>query len=242
MLIFGSTAAKFWYSDFREPKDLDCVSKEQVMTREAQHYWQPAFDYLQGRNQHPIYVDPDFLYTIKVSHAAWDIHWDKTMHDVIFFKNRGCKLDKTFYDLLYKEWEVLHRAKRIKLDVKNEEFFNKNITRKYDHDWLHHFLAFGSEPMHNRIRKDPTSPLCSLKLWTELSEEDKMKCAMEEVYVIATERFIEKFPPQLAKIKSLKNLITSASKGWFNLFLIENFETLLKYDNSHWFNKLKELP
>lgn len=241
-LIFGSTAAKHWYPEFREPKDLDRISEEKHMTREVEHYWNEAFAYVLANNKDATYVDPDFLYTIKVSHAAWDIWWDKTMFDIQFFKRKGCKLDKVLFDLLYAQWELEpgHRQKRVNLNVKNEEFFTKTVTRKYDHDWLHQYLAFGSEPMHNRIRRDPGSPLCSEKLWTALSYDDKVKCALEETYVIATERFRDK-PPRLAKMKALKNLITSATKGWFNLFLIENYETLRAYDDAYWINKLKEL-
>jgi hypothetical protein len=242
MLIFGSTAAKFWFPDFRETKDLDIMSPEPKMSKEIQHYWQDAFSYAVRKNTHKIFLDPDFLYTIKVSHAAWDIHWAKTMKDIVFLKKKGCKLDPEFYELLYKEWEVVHRAKRVNLDVKNQEFFNKNVTRQYDHDWLHQFLAFGAEPMHNLIRLDPNSALCSKKLWQMLSHDDKVKCAMEEVYVIATERFISRgYPPRTSKMMSLKNLITSMTKGWFNLFLIENFDELVNFDNTHWLNKLKEL-
>lgn len=242
-LIFGSVAAKHWFPDFREPKDLDYISKENHMTPEVQHYWNGAFEYVLANNKDQKYVDPDFLYTIKVSHAAWDVRWEKTIHDIMFLRRKGCKLDKALYDALYAHWSVFHRQKRINLNVKNEEFFTQYVGRKLDHDWLHGYLAFGAEPMHNRIRKDLGSPLCSEKLWTALSDDDKVKCALEEVYVIATERFIPRgYPPKFAKTKSLKNLITTMTKGWFNLFLIENYETLQKHDNTHWINKLKDLP
>lgn len=244
-LIFGSTALKHWFPDFkREPKDLDIMSGVPMMTKEVQHYWYHAFNYIAIANRDPKYVEPNYLYTIKVSHAAWDIFWDKTMHDIMFMKSKGCKLDKALYYLLYAEWEVVHRQKRINLNVKNEEFFTKTVTRKFGHDWLHNYLAFGSEPMHNQIRPDPSKAYCSEKLWTQLSPEDKLKTAMEEIYVIATERYVVplKMPPRIAKIKATKNLITSMTKGWFNLFLIENFDEIIKFDNTHFVNKLKDLP
>lgn len=233
---------KHWFPDAKEPKDLDYISKEKIMTRKEEHHWYDSFQYILDHNKDNTYVDPNFLYTLKVSHAAWPVFWEKTMSDIMFMKEKGCKLDKTLYNKLYKEWEVLHRDKRINLNVKNEQFFNKNITREYDHDWLHGFLAFGKEPMHNKIRKDPNSPLCSKKLWNKLSYEDQLKCAMEETYVVATERYVvQGIPRKLAKIKSLKNLITSMTKGWFNLFLIENYRDLLYYNNNHWFHKLEIL-
>lgn len=243
-LIFGSTALKFWFPDFkREPKDLDVITKNPtMMTPKEEHYWVSGFEYVLKNNKHNRYVDPDFLYTIKVSHAAWDIWWDKTMHDIMYLNNKGCKLDENLYHLLWQDWNVIHRQKKINLNVKNEEFFKKTVTRAYEHDWLHTVFAFYDEPLHNRIRKDPTSALCSEKLWTSLSFEDKVKCALEEVYVIAAERFVSRgIPPKTARIKSLKLLITSSTKGWFNLFLIENFETLIKYDLTHYLTRLEKL-
>lgn len=241
-LIFGSTAAKYWFPDFREPKDLDIISKDKLMTPEIQYYWQESFQYIINNNNDTKYVDPNFLYTIKVSHAAWDIHWDKTMHDIKFLKNKNCILDKHLYDFLLEEWEILHRNKQINLNKKNEEFFKDDVDRKYDHDWLHNYLAFYEEPLHNKIKVDKSKALCNEHLWNRLSYEDKIKCAMEEIYVVATERYISRnITPKVSKVKSLKNLITSMTKGWFNLFLIENFDTLLAFDNTHWINKLKDL-
>lgn len=38
-LIFGSTASKHWFPDFRDPKDLDVLSPETLMEKERQNYW-----------------------------------------------------------------------------------------------------------------------------------------------------------------------------------------------------------
>ena len=63
---------------------------------------------------------------------------------------------------------------------------------------------------------------------TRISEEDKIKCAFEELMVLTAERYIfvegkDKLPIRFAKIKMLKNMITSTTSGWFNLFLKINF-------------------
>ena len=85
MLIFGSTALKYWFPDFkREPKDLDYISqtKPRPGTKGVEYIWEDSFQYVLENNVDPKYVDPAFLYTIKVAHAAWDVRWDKTMHDI----------------------------------------------------------------------------------------------------------------------------------------------------------------
>lgn len=233
-LIFGSCAMKHWFPDCRIPNDLEYITEEK--------YWIPAFQYILDNNKHDLYVDKDLLYTIKVSHAAWDIHWDKTMYDIVFLKNKGCQFDKTFYDLLYQDWTKLHRAKKVNLNVKNEDFFTNRVTRMIEHDELHKILAFYEEPLHTRIRKDLNSPLCNEKLFDLLSEDDKIRCALEEIMVIGTERFMFNGTKSYvaAKHKALKLLITSMTTGWFNRFLILNFEPLIKSENEEWKRKLQE--
>ena len=233
-LIFGSCAVKHWFPEFRIPNDLDILSK--------QDYWISAFDYL-SKNQHNQYVDPNFLYTIKISHAPWDIHWDKTIKDILFLRDKGCELDLEFYTLLYKDWCFYHKDKKIKLNVSNDKFFSDNVTRKFNHDQLHEFLCFYDRPLHERIRKHKNSPLCDEKLFVNLSFEDRIKTALEEIHVIATERYLfnKSIPLKHAKYKALKHLITSMTKGWFNRFLIINFDHLMNYEIDTWKFKLENI-
>lgn len=235
-LIFGSCAVKHWFPDFRIPNDIDIISPES--------YWIPAFEYLITNNKHDQYVDADLLFTIKVSHASWDIHWDKTIKDICYLKNKKCNIDKEFFQLLINDWNIYHKSKSVKLTGTNDKFFNANITRKFDHDWLHSQLSFYNEPLHHRIRPDKSSPMCNEDLFLTLSFTDQIRCALEEIYVIATERFLvynKSIPLQHAKYKALRLLITSLTKNWFNLFLILNFETLMNEDNTTWSQKLQLL-
>lgn len=246
MLIFGSRAAKHWYPDFREPKrDTDYISKLKEKTRFVEHHWIDSFQYVLERNSHPVFVDPDFLYTIKVSHAAWDIHWDKTMLDIKFFKSKGCKLDYVLLDMLYDEWCKIHGNKKVNLNKYNEEFFTDAVDRKYNHDQLHEHFKFYNEPLHTKIRQDLSKAFPSKKMFFSLKVEEQFKCALEEIYVVATERYIlpKGMPLKHAKYKAMKQLITSMTKGWFNLFLIEQFDELYynDLDKVHFEPKVKEL-
>ena len=89
-LIFGSQAGKFWFPDFREPKDTDILSQEKrEITKDLQYYWYgESSEFILENNKHDTYVDPEFLYSCKFSHAKWDIHWNKTMADIAFFSAR----------------------------------------------------------------------------------------------------------------------------------------------------------
>lgn len=244
-LIYGSTAIKHWFPDFkREPSDLDYIqSKYQVCKDKVEYYWTDAFSYL-DKNIDKKYVDPDYLYTIKLSHLSWDVNWDKHMWDLIFLKSKWCKNVPEFYDKLVSDWSCRYWSPKIYLKGKNEDFFKPIIWRKYDHDWLHWEYAIYWRPMHEKIRPDLSSPYCDVNLWESLSYQEKLDCAIEEIYVIATERwvFIDKpLPLWIAKAKSLKKMITSSSSWWFNLFVKENFKELLEYKPKIILDKIKEL-
>ena len=247
-LIYGSTAIKHFFPDYnQEPKDLDIITETDNKLhldisgcKVIEQYFLEEFQYIFENNKDKSYVDPDFLYTIKMSHLSWDINWDKHMKSAIFLREKGCKLDKVLYDSLMKAWERVHYKKKVKMDVKNSEFFKENINRAFDHEYLHLRYAFSGRPLNEKIRKDLDSPLCSEELWRKLSYSNKIKCATEELMVLTVERygFVPKenrLPIKFAKIKMLKQMITSTTSGWFNLFLKENFKVLINKDFPKYF-------
>lgn len=231
-LIFGSTALKHWFPDYpHKLHDLDYMSPDKPKKRERgiEYHWNPAFEYIFKNNKDKEYVDPDFLYTIKVSHAAWNIFWDKTIYHINFLKEKGCKLDYTLYHKLLADWEIIHGdKKRINLNKPVDEFFKDAVNRKYNHEWLHEYFAIGNEPMHNKIRPDKNKAWCSKRLWDGLSDTERLNCAYEELCVITTERgVLNGIPWVRAKHNAYKGLVTSMTTGWFNLFLILNRKELL---------------
>jgi len=248
-LIYGSTAIKHWFKDFREPRDIDIITKQDIKNVnekgiKIEFYWTDAFEYILKNNKDIQFVDKDFLFTIKVSHASWDINWEKTMKDIEFLKSMGCKLDKELYNLLYSDWEKLHGKKKVKMDVPNTEFFKENIYRKYNHDWLHQQFAYDERPMNELIRKDLSSPLCSEELWNKLNYSQKLMVALEEIMVLSAERFIfidKPYPLKIARLKTLKMMITSTTSGWFNLFLIIHFDSLRILGFTHFKERLEKI-
>lgn len=251
-LIYGSTAIKYHFQNYsKEPKDLDVIKQSDIeininSPKRIEQYYLPEFEYIFKNNKDKLYVDADFLYTIKMSHLSWNINWDKHMKDAIFLKENGCKLDKTLYDSLLIAWNRIHGKKSVKMNVKNEDFFKANIKRRFNHEFLHEQFAFYDRPLNEKIRKDLNSPLCSETLWNNLSFDDKIKCALEEIMVLTAERFIfvdeNKLSIKHAKIKTLKNMITSTTSGWFNLFLKENFIYFIENDfPKFYYNKVSEL-
>jgi len=250
-LIFGSEAMKYWFNDAKNPKDIDIIVNSKDTPKNinekglsVEFYYSPGFKYIFKNNKDKQYVDPDFLYTIKVSHAAWDVNWTKTMKDIEFLKSKGCKLDMELFKLLYRDWENLHGKKNVKMNVENDNFFKENIKRKFDHDWLHEQIAFNDRPMNEKIRKDLNSPYCSEELWDRLNHDEKIKTALEELFVLTAERYIfvdKPLPLQFARTKMLKQMITSTTSGWFNRFLIENFSELREAEHEYFKMKIQKI-
>lgn len=232
-MIFGSTAIRHWFTDFRSPKDLDVMSPSGWMSETEQHYWADSFGQIIESNKDPIYLDPDMLLTIKMSHAGWDIHWEKTMHDILFLKKRGAKCNKLLYELLVKDWIKIHGKAWASMKNKDSDsFFEDAVKRKYIHDDIHEAIAYEDEPMYFKILKnrDSGSVMCSKEKFYGLTNEQRIHLVMEEVWVTALERYLIPndfdFHPSRAYGNSLKKLLTTMSSGWFKYWMIDNFEDI----------------
>jgi hypothetical protein len=246
-MIFGSQAAKFWYPDFREPQDTDVMSESGRMERKEQHYWVPTFQDIISSNKHSQYVDPEFLYAIKCSHFKWDIHWQKTANDILFFQRKGLKLNRELYKKLHKDFIGIHGKRWASLKGKDSDsFFMDAVTRKYNHDELHECVATYDKPLYFSILKHPEtkSVECSEEKFNALSHKDQLLVVQEEVWVTALERYL--IPTNfthgdnLAYAKSLMKLITTMSSGWFSIFMIENYQYLYKNTDWTFIKKFKE--
>lgn len=238
-LITGSVAARHWFHDFREPNDVDILTATPIILTsshpsafgiEAHHG--DIFTKIIEMNISNTFVDPDILYTIKMSHAQWDIKWDKTIKDMIFFQRAGCTLNEPLYDELVEHWTTVHGPKRVNLKMGNDEFFSDAVKRIIPHDRLHELVAFYEKPMHTLIRPDLTSPKPDKALWDALSWRQKMETAMEELCVVAIERGrltedSKRHDIHIAYRKAYKSLVTTMTKGWFCDFLLANAAELL---------------
>lgn len=241
-MLVGSRAAKLWYPDFREPNgDWDFKARkapstfagEVISDRVEQHWdesWPDSWDNLAA-------ATPNMLYTIKVSHAFWDLpgnSWNKHMNDIIFFQRKGCTLMPVMYDILYKTWIAKHGAKRANLAMTSEDFFSDAVNRKYDHDSLHESCAYYDRPLYESILKDGEAVLTDKSKFYALPYDDQLKLIREEVYATALERWVipsnYTCSPRAAYAKAIKKTIVSLTKGWFALWIVENYSNLYAPD------------
>lgn len=249
-LIIGSVAFK--YHCPREvvgkPKDLDifarpytwegnAVDQWWVDEENVEPFWHESFAGTQlDRNG---YATLDELYTIKVSHAYWELKngsWDKHMIHMLKMKKYGAKLDMELHKLLYPVWVEKHGKKKMNLSQSAGEFFDDAVVRIYDHDSIHNSVAYGSRPLYERILKDgETVDIDPDKLWNGLTFEEQVKLFREEIAATALERWMiptnYRFSPGLAWKLALKKTITSLTRGRSARFIVTNFECFMKPHN-----------
>lgn len=113
-MVIGSAALKFHFPDFkRVPKDIDIIKGSKF------NDYFPS-DLKREYLENPVllehcedndFLDPDSLFSLKVSHAFWDLKnnsWEKHMFDIQFLKEKGCKLNRPLFDKLYEYWNKVH--------------------------------------------------------------------------------------------------------------------------------------
>lgn len=238
-ILIGSRALRHHFPDFpREPKDWDYISDEPRSGDEDSH-WNEGVAALAAKYPDAV-ACPDALITLKYSHAFWSIGdtWGKHMFDYWWLEKKGAKVDEELADILYNQWTIVHGKKRAKLDEQNEMFFKKTVNRVYKHDSIHEAVKYYDEPMFQKIKKDKDKAMVSKAMFDALPYEDQLKCALEEIHVVALERFLIpkdfKMHPKAARSEAIRLLVTSMTKGWFPKFIVRNWNTIhvLNNDNS----------
>lgn len=249
-IIIGSVASKHWFTDFRQPNDVDILSSTPnalTSNRFLDQQSHRLFDLVVDHSNDKTFADPNVLLTLKLSHVRHDqVFFEKTIHDIAFYKSHGCQVIEPLYDQLIPLWDEV-RPNRVKLsNVKVEDFFTSTVTRKYNHDYLHELVAFNQRPLHESIRPDLTLVYCDPVLYQQLSSEHKLQLALEELMVTAIERYnittnTSDINVYKAVKQALKLLITSMTRGWFARYYAENYPAIMKNNIKLLVDKIKQV-
>lgn len=264
LVLIGSTAAKHWYEDFRTPNDLDYHSDKEITF--AQDFLLAGksavrdFDTTTAPWSTPVvrpdvFVDerlgqwdwghvakPEELYTMKVSHAFWEIgdgqqgvrNWNKHMSDVIFYQRKGIKFERELYDILLPIWKDIHARKRTSLAQNKDNFFKDAVKRIYDHDSIHDSIAYGDHPLYEDILVPGEQVMVDSTKFFAMDYETQLRLVREEVYATALERIL--IPnnyggsPSAAYSWALRRTITSLFKNEWALFVVLNYDRLARPD------------
>ncbi len=230
-IVIGSTALHRWFPELtRKPKDHDVFSDFVIAGENPDQdiFWDNRlYQHFGERDSRTATVNE--LYTVKVSHAQWDLKndsWGKHMKDILFLQSQGAKLIPELHDLLYKIWIDRHGPKKMTF-TESEEFFDDAVVRKWDHDSLHESVAYGDHALYLDYLLPGRSVAMDMgKVWA--AEHDTLvKLFREEIYATALERWCVpreyRVSPGWAYHWALRRTITSLTKGKSSLWLIENF-------------------
>lgn len=242
-ILVGSQALKRHLPDIREPKDTDYLLVDPTSTelaenstREIEYFTHPR---LSEWNWSGDVASLDELYTLKVSHAFWELRngsWNKHMFDIVTMQNAGAEFLPELHTLLYSIWEEVHGKKKANLEQSPDKFFNPNVHRKFDHDSLHASIAYRASgiPLFNEILRDGHQIAVDRSKFEAMDEVTKHQLVREEVYATALERRVipsdYTVHPKAAYAHALQKTITSFTKGWFPLYIVRNFGELRNPD------------
>jgi hypothetical protein len=217
MHLFGSHLINKYFDDFRTPNDIDWITNDESEMKNSivgkeEYYYMP---FSPDRE-----MTPNEIYTVKVSHAIYDIHWKKTMSDIRFLQIKGCKVIPDFLKKLREYWVTIHGdQKRTDFEVLPGKFFEDKVRRKVGHDEMHQLL--NPNPTYKKITSgDEVTPLPEKFL--SLSESDKTDLMFEEAFVIAIERFTNS-PDRVAYQFAQQALVTRLHPVWLADYVIQNW-------------------
>lgn len=175
-------------------------------------------------------LTPGILLTLKLSHLTHDIRWKKHAEQAIWMLEQGIFPSSPVYDKLAVYWEERHGKKRANLMKSNEDFFKNGVAYTYVHDSLHEAIAHPNRPLYEKCKPDLTKAYLSGKLFTGLTDDEKLKLCREEIYVTALERFLVpsgfKMDPAITNRRAIHRLCTSMTKGWFPKHILFNLDKL----------------
>lgn len=247
--IIGSTALHHWFPGYRIPVDIDVLTPAKISGNDphlciVDTHWHGLADTLIRINVDPVFLDADLLFTLKVSHAHWNIKWEKTIADIRFMQSEGCKLNEEIYLQLLPIWATVHRPKQINLNQTNSTFFADKVSRRFDHDEIHQFVKFNGVPMHEKIRPDLSSARCCKKLFDKLTQDQQVQCALEEILTVAIERgqlwnAVKTSEKTTAVFAAYKSLCVTMTSGWFAKYLILSGHELLNLRKPQWRTQLE---
>ena len=245
MIVVGSRALAYYGMARNTPKDRDIwVEKGSSIYYKHSDVFYVSKEILSLIPTRSGFATPDAIYTIKCSHFAYDIKWEKTKNDILWLKAKGCVLIPKLYEALKKVWKVEHGNKEyLSLKKKTKDFFNDHVTYKYDHDYLHELVSFPNTPVYTRCLSEDETVFIDKEKFFSLPRGEQLRMFKEEITVIAMERWVINGTASwfTAYSLSLKKTITRLTKNWACDFIIDNLDFYTKADFRYFKNILTTL-
>lgn len=232
IVVIGSSAVRHWFPDFpRDPKDVDVahdgvnveLGKLRIAGKRAELLFNPVLFQVEHED---MFLKPDYIYTLKISHLFHDIFWEKHAWDVQWLKAKGCQVDWPLLEKLHAYWSEVHpKVRKSNLAMTPESFFNNAITCPVPHDELHERLA--ETPAYKKILKNNGTVETDDDLFDSLSLEEKLDVVREETMVMAYERLAGR-SYKAAYAWMLKKLILNHLPFRQGVFAIQHHKELIR--------------
>jgi len=252
-MLIGSKALEYWYPNVTIPTDVDIITELDIKGVDTQSlsilnnkamvekYGSGEFIELKGNKIEVMSLEG--LAILKRSHLFREKNFNRNIGLYYTFLRKYMNFSSKEYKDRTKATQKMFKSPSLRMS--NEEFFDNPLTKLYDHDWLHTKAAYYNKPLYLQLKTDFSSAWCEKDLWDLLSTEDKFKCAAEEVYVIASERFLipQKWPKNKelrSYMKALEKVCTTLTSGWFRDFALDNYVEMIAMFNKDKFKEIKK--
>ena len=195
----------------------------------------------------------EVLLSLKKSHINFPIKFEKHIKDYNLLLDllKEDKL-KEITKSNFIETEVrIGKLKTPSLKKSTDNFFGQSeglVKYFYVHDDLHKVMAHYSRPIYEDMQNNESNAWCEKSLWDNFPFEKKVKCVLEEAYVIALERKIIPmlngiFEPISSKDAfnwSLMRICTTLCSGWFREFATDNWSKIINFYDKNYVLKFLE--
>lgn len=201
------------------------------------------------------YPSIQWLLAQKYTHRFKDsVHFDKTRDLILKLENLGYEKVQHCY---FSRIQELFLTKHPKLNVSADEFFKESDGfYKLNHDCIHDSIVHPESPAYKMIITGEVK--CNMRLFKQLSFKDQIRCAVEEVAVLAIERMIvpkygtnvELYPNNAHLTEAyakayniaLHKVCTRITSGIFREFCWVHFdEILLEFDMKYLYNFMEAM-
>lgn len=239
-MIIGSTALEQFGLNRRTPKDFDTFYFAEDDGGDSYKIPEELYNLIPSTGG---CATPEAILTLKMSHLQWDIHWWKTLQDILWLKcKHTVKYNEELYFELSKHWKTVHGNKQfLNLSQNKKDFFTDHVSYPQDHDELHLKVSYPNEPIYKRCLSATIS--IDKGKFEALPFKEKVNMFKEEITVIALERFLLNEYNDIDTVvqayqQSLKKTITNLTKNWASDFIIMNIEEFISIPFEMFYNVL----
>lgn len=183
----------------------------------------------------------DLYFTLKASHIYFHKqHFEKTIFDLYLMAKEGCVIIEPLFWELYEFWKgKFEEPWRADFEKESSEFFDDAVSRENLHDELHKLVAhpdYGHPAFKFLQEPDQTTVWVCPEKFKNTTEHIRQRVIIEEAQALALERDLltgKIKNKTIAYQKWVKALIQRLAPLWMTIYIIENLNYFLDYQEDY---------